>query len=186
MAKNIRMKTRRTPKTVFLSLKKRFLESRLYSDIANYDINNQDAARTLRSNFFSAYKRKLVIRMYSNFFTSAGLPGLILLNSKEKDNPDGAVTLRHEYGHTLQAERLGCIKYGIFIFVPSVMCNLLSRRHSKKGMRSLYMDYYNLPWERSADALGGVEPESERARNYRKSSDKLSEKYFSAIDEFPF
>ena len=58
--------------------------------------------------------------------------------------------VKHEYGHQLQSKRLGWF-YLILIGLPSVIGNIYSRIFKKDNRW-----YYNQPWERNADKLGGV------------------------------
>lgn len=98
----------------------------------------------------SFYNGVLCLRHPFQRFTSAASFFFILFNSNRgRDrryhaNPD---TVKHEYGHILQAKALGCIRYWRYIALPS------TRGYMKKVP---YADYYNQPWERGADALGGV------------------------------
>lgn len=57
---------------------------------------------------------------------------------------------RHEYGHSRQSMRLGWL-YLIVIAIPSVCGNIYDRIFKKSSEW-----YYNLPWEKWADRLGGV------------------------------
>lgn len=84
-------------------------------------------------------------------FTSAANFRFIMLNSNR--GPDRRYharpeTVRHEYGHILQARALGPFRFWRFIALPSM------RGYFKKVP---YADYYNQPWERGADRFGGVE-----------------------------
>jgi len=56
------------------------------------------------------------------------------------------VTIRHEYGHSIQSMILGPL-YLIFIGIPSAIGNLVSRKRR--------IAYYSQPWEAWADRLGG-------------------------------
>lgn len=63
---------------------------------------------------------------------------------------------RHEYGHSRQSRRLGWF-YLPIIAVPSVLGNLYDRLfHRKWSNERSTRWYYNQPWERWADRLGGV------------------------------
>jgi len=59
-------------------------------------------------------------------------------------------TLKHEKGHTKQSVKLGLL-YLIVIGLPSSIGNLLSR-----VSETINKNYFNLPWEKWADDLGGV------------------------------
>ena len=60
-------------------------------------------------------------------------------------------SVKHEYGHTRQSVRYGWF-YLLVIGLPSLLGNIYDRIF-KKG--SVW--YYNQPWEKGADKLGGVE-----------------------------
>ena len=51
---------------------------------------------------------------------------------------------RHEYGHTVQLQQLGIVKYALCIGLPSWL---------EWGSK----DYYDKPWEVTADLFGGVQ-----------------------------
>lgn len=76
--------------------------------------------------------------------------GFILLGNNIKANQEGINTLKHEYGHYLQLQELGFVKYNIFIVQPSVMGATMDYF----GWLDCY--YYDLPWEFVADVYGGV------------------------------
>ena len=66
-------------------------------------------------------------------------------------------SLNHEQGHQKQSMYLGWL-YLIIIGIPSVCGNIYDRLfHRNWSMRDSYDWYYSLPWEHSADILGGVQ-----------------------------
>ena len=77
--------------------------------------------------------------------SSCSLGRYILLRHLPYTN--STVTVMHELGHCRQSRALGPL-YLLLIGIPSVAGNLLHRRFR--------FDYYSLPWEKSADRLGGV------------------------------
>ena len=85
--------------------------------------------------------------------------GIIFLGKDLKADAFGVYTLRHEYGHTIQLEKLGVVDYTRWVVIPS----LTGAAISNSG--SLNVDYYSLPWEFEADVYGhvrgrgGYEPE---------------------------
>ena len=85
--------------------------------------------------------------------------------------------MRHEYGHTVQAEKLCPPVFYCSIFLHSPLYLLLTMIGRKNGWLS--RNYYNMPWERSADMLGGLDPRTERSRagRYAEWSDRISERY---------
>ena len=63
----------------------------------------------------------------------------------------------HEYGHSRQSRMLGPL-YLIVIGLPSVIGNLWDRLfHKGWEWKERERWYYNQPWEKWADKLGGVE-----------------------------
>lgn len=65
-------------------------------------------------------------------------------------------TIGHEQGHQKQSKMFGWL-YLILIGLPSICGNIINRVFHKnwKLSKRLYW-YYNLPWEKSANKLGGV------------------------------
>lgn len=95
----------------------------------------------LAADYYAFYKGTLVVR--TNMERSGSF-GIIFLarNTNYIDNPEDMV--RHEYGHIIQLEQLGVIRYSLCIFIPS---------WQKWGSKS----YYDKPWEVTADVYGGVQ-----------------------------
>lgn len=87
---------------------------------------------------------------FTKFTSGANVFGILLNSNKGKHKRYYATdtTVKHEYGHILQLKLLGPLKYWRFIAFPSM------RGYHK---HIPYSDYYNQPWERGADYLGGVE-----------------------------
>ena len=101
---------------------------------------NQNEDNVLKARVLSFYKGSTVVRQSivgtcSIFGTIWFEPGL------------GATTLRHEYGHSIQERILG-VSYLSTIAIPSVLNYFYGSDDNKV--------YYSLPWERTADWLGGV------------------------------
>lgn len=125
---------------------------KLIADFKNFNLKNEQEQVVIDSNYFSAYKGKLVLRTNRSrsgsisilFITRKGKPALI----KE--------LIRHEYGHTEQLRQLGLLRYLLFIGIPSW-------KQWKKEV-----PYYERPWEITADLFGGV-----TTRNH--AEDKLKE-----------
>ena len=62
----------------------------------------------------------------------------------------------HEYGHHIQSTYLGPL-YLLIIGLPSISFNIYdSCCHKDWRFEDRYAWYYNLPWEKWADKLGGV------------------------------
>ena len=115
----------------------------LYQDVVNFNINNNSEEKVIESNWVSAYKGKVVIRHPIKGLSSMSL-GVIFLNKNETEYN----TVRHEYGHCVQLDEVGMLKYLVFVAGPSV-----------KGYWSGLSDsaYYSQPWEYGADMYGGVD-----------------------------
>ena len=67
--------------------------------------------------------------------------------------------LMHEYGHSIQERLLGPL-YWTTIAIPSVVNNKFGSKED--------IDYYSMPWERTADWLGGVK--ENRVDRYKQGS----------------
>ena len=126
---------------------------------AYFDPVHNDCAKVCEDSFFSFYKGVPVFNVKSNIVDKIGLTswsfGVIVLNnqphSTRSDPNNFENTLRHEYGHTVQMENLGLVRFFVKVAVPSVIYNLKSRKDSE-----LHNMYYCMPWERAADFYGGV------------------------------
>lgn len=71
-------------------------------------------------------------------------------------------TIKHEYGHSRQSMYLGWL-YLIIIGLPSIIGNIVDRILTKINPK--HKDncrYYDQPWERWADKLGGVDRKTNR------------------------
>ena len=82
-------------------------------DMQNFDWNNDDEEKVLESNYFSAYKGKLVLRFGVN--NRSGSFGILFIDHSEDNRPDRKQTIQHEYGHTKQLDELGIIDYLLYI-----------------------------------------------------------------------
>ena len=111
------------------------------ADMMNFDKNNESEEKVLNSNYFSSYKGKLVIRTDGD---RSGSFGVIFLTRETNDRMNPEDVVRHEYGHTIQLEQLGILKYALNIGLPSW-------QNWGTG------DYYDKPWEITADIYGGVQ-----------------------------
>jgi len=120
-------------------------------DIANFNWQNTDEETVLRSNYISAYKGKFVIRHNVKGQTSCSF-GILFINSNDSATDPiywaDADTIKHEYGHTVQFDQLGLIRYLIYIAGPSVNAY-------NNGTNGVY--YYDQLWERAADYYGGLD-----------------------------
>ena len=112
----------------------------LAEDMLNFNLENTDEQKVLNSHFFSAYKGIYVFR--TNLDRSGSFWVIFLSReSNSRKYPEDVV--RHEYGHTRQLKILGLENYFKYIGIPSAL-NLGSG------------NYYDKPWEVTADILGGV------------------------------
>lgn len=93
------------------------------------------------------------------YFTKEMISGISLGNyiiMSRKDMEDG---MKHEYGHSVQSRILGPF-YLLLIGIPSGIGNLCDQWFFKNWKYSdKHERYYNQPWEKWADKLGGVNRE---------------------------
>jgi RHS repeat-associated protein len=129
-------------------------------------VNNTDEQKVLNAKYVSWYKGKLVVKLPIDE-NAASFEVLFI-----GDKVNNIKTIQHEYGHTKQLDELGILKYSIYVAVPSVTCNLLTRAGK------LPYGYYNSPWEYQADVYGGV-----NGRNYLPWANTVSEMY-STVTKF--
>ena len=120
----------------------KFIED-IEEDYGNYSTTNEDADVVFSSNYFSCYNGVTVVKTPFDASFSFGVIGLSIYQQDE-------ITLKHEYGHTVQMENMGLGNYLPNVFFPSITINILQRQGK------LLYDYYGAPFEAEADALGGV------------------------------
>lgn len=86
--------------------------------------------------------------------------GNVIIVKKFPHNYQTWVTVKHEYGHTVQSRKWGWL-YLIVIGLPSFCCCVWSKLFHTRDRGWSISDsnkwYYNLPWEEAADELGGVD-----------------------------
>ena len=111
---------------------------------------NNDENLVLDAEKISFYKGVPVIKFDHGVLTSFSLGGIFLNNS----NPINEMTIKHEYGHSVQQMILGHDKYLYSVFLPSTIYNMLSRDYT-----ALADKYFSMPWERTADLFGNAEHE---------------------------
>ena len=100
---------------------------------------NADESSVLNSDKVSFYKGEFVVREDWKFTNGRSASfGIMFLNKKENSKD----TVKHEYGHFLQLSIMGVKREVLYFAIPSIF--------------SSGKNYYSLPWERSADMLGGV------------------------------
>ena len=103
-------------------------------------IFNSDEQAVIKAECFAFYKGKLVVR--TNMERSGSF-GIIFFSRKENGHDTAADVLRHEYGHTVQLDILGEVKYFFCIGIPS---------YFEWGNAS----YYDRPQEITANIFGNA------------------------------
>ena len=85
-------------------------------DIQNYDRNNSSEQTVLESHYFSSYKGKFVLNLPigRNAFSF----GIIFMGTGVPDTEYN--TVKHEYGHTVQFDKMGMWNYTKDVAIPSV------------------------------------------------------------------
>lgn len=94
------------------------------------------------------------------FYCADGMPsGISLGRYVILHRQDHGASMLHEYGHCRQSRRLGPF-YLLVIGLPSLLGNIYDRlfHTESRGWDSRRSSrwYYNQPWEKWADKLGGV------------------------------
>ena len=112
------------------------------------------AQESLQQLGFTFYKGKFVMVVDWLDEGSAFSFGIIVLDKSivTQQNADFAQDLNHEYGHAVHASQVGLPVYFVTTAVPSLIGAGLSYVSPW-----VYENYYSLPWERTADYLGGVD-----------------------------
>ena len=113
---------------------------------------NQSEDTALKAKVLGFYKGTTIVRQ--NIVGTCSILGTIWAESDISE-----IDLRHEYGHSIQERFLGPL-YLFTVAVPSV----LYYWHDVKNNGST-VDYYSMPWERTADWFGGL-----NRGNYKKGS----------------
>ena len=131
--------------------------SKIKADIENFHWNNYDEVKVIKSNYFSSYKRHLVLR--TNMKRS-GSYGILFISRKINKYKSPEDVVRHEYGHALQLKKMGIIRYTLFIGIPSLL-NIGEGR------------YYDKPWEITADILGEVRSRIHKERYIVKGNEYM-------------
>jgi len=86
--------------------------------------------------------------------------GDIYMPKNASDSFADVLQLRHEYGHTVQLNKLGTLGYTLAVVLPSVTCFAID----ELGIMDL--SYYSLPWEFEADRLGEISVGRKYNRDY--------------------
>ena len=119
-------------------------DSQIQADMDEIGWNpfNKNENAVLNSTKVSFYKGIPIFRKEAGFRSGSFLCILLARGDDVND-------LRHEWGHTIQQGILGAVRYGLMIGIPSW------QSWGKK-------DYYDKPWEVTADYFGGVEGRSHK------------------------
>ena len=133
----------------------------IINDLRNLSFKNGDEDKVLDARFISAYKGKLAVKKAGTGGRSFSLGVLFISPELKAGNRYSIDTVKHEYGHTVQLKRLGLAVYLKAVARPSMK--------SKETGR----EYYSLPWEVTADMLGGVE------REHAEGSEERGEAYLA-------
>ena len=107
--------------------------------------STDNPADVLSADFVANYKGRLVIRVPGDFGLSFGV--ILLGNGSMVDDN----VLKHEYGHTVQLEKMGLWDYTTQVAAPSVTAWFLANQGK------LPFDYHSSPWEHDANVYGGVD-----------------------------
>jgi len=100
-----------------------------------------------------SYRHKTVYRLWGSGW-GISLGNYIILDTRHTE-----LTVKHEYGHSLQSLMLGPL-YLILVGIPSITMNILSTILFKLGKPKMLQNYYKRWPESWADKLGevGVRP----------------------------
>ena len=127
-------------------------------EVKSLDFNNDNEQDVCEAEYVSAYKGNLVLRFYNRTLTSWSVFGTLFINDRTVDKSGSSAgnarnenLIRHEWGHAQQELLIGSIPYLLGVALPSMTANLAARIFP-----SVLSVYNDLPWERSADVLGGV------------------------------
>ena len=132
-------------------------------------VNNESEAKTLENvdEYGVAFYKGTLVFAVDIMGTSALSFGVILMGSGNLERSDFADTLNHEYGHVRHLAMIGPVDYFVTAAIPSLICAGLT----EAGLFPREY-YYNLPWERTADYLGGVN------RTYLPNANTAASVYF--------
>ena len=113
-----------------------------------------NARKRLSKNGFTFYKGTFVMVADLAEDDGAFSFGIIVLDKTivEKSTAEFTEDLNHEYGHAVHASQVGLPVYFVTTAIPSLIGAGLSGK-----IEWIDDNYYSLPWERTADYLGGVD-----------------------------
>ncbi|ERJ10865.1 RHS repeat-associated core domain-containing protein, partial [Haloplasma contractile] len=129
-------------------------KSAIIKDLSLIGFNpyNSNEDLVLESTYFSFYKGSPIIWHNIPNQSSAGVFGMVFLNS----NTGTKQTLKHEWGHNQQERILGTPLYLLVVAAPSVYYNKTGDYRNYRDPKRERM-YYSKVWERIADWFGGVD-----------------------------
>ena len=110
----------------------------------------------LRTKGYSLYKGALVVR-FDAIEARAASYGIIFMGGATLDREDFSETLNHEYGHYIHMWQVGPAHYTKNVAIPSLIAAAISNPEGNDFQKWVYDHYYQFPWERIADHLGGVD-----------------------------
>lgn len=124
-------------------------------------VTNDDVAvaqSNLKSSKFSFYKGAMVFSTSLPVDRSAFSFGIVVLDDYFESSPYAVFdnTLNHEYGHFRHLQQTGFGAYTLTTAIPSVASAAVADNGEVGFPKWMSDNYYNLPWERIADQLGGV------------------------------
>lgn len=94
-----------------------------------------------------------VAQKFNSNWSGVSLGNYIIFSSHHNADDN---SIKHEHGHQKQSSYLGWL-YLILIGLPSFVGNLYDRiAHKKWTIKERIKWYYNQPWEKWADELGGA------------------------------
>ena len=133
----------------------------IYNLFKNFITNDDPMAvrRNLSANKISFYKGALVLPLDlpgRGTAFSFGIIGIDPYNIPKSDT-EFIQLVNHEYGHCLHMMQIGLMDYFITTAIPSLICAAFSDNQKPGLPKWLSDNYYNLPWERIAEHLGGVD-----------------------------
>ena len=127
----------------------------LIGSVVGFVGNTSDSAtlHNLKTYGFSFYNKALVLMTELPVDRSAFSFGIIVFDDyyKNASLSSFANTLNHEYGHIEHFSMIGPIDYFTTTAIPSLIGAAIANSNTE-----IHTNYYNLPWERTADYLGGV------------------------------
>ena len=123
------------------------------------DTNSTETARKNLESYGVTFYRGVSVMKVDSMGYGALSFGIILMGGSNLQDPGFSNTLKHEYGHAVHFNQIGPIDYFVTTAIPSL---IFAEATNQGAFPDQY--YYDLPWERTADQLGGVQ------RNYLSNS----------------